>query len=63
MAAELGINRHTLMGWRQRVKHGALAPVHVSTTPGGGVVVHGPRGMRVEGLTSSELAELWIRLS
>jgi transposase len=64
IAKQLGVSFHTLMGWRQRAKKGSavqrvrVAPARVARA----AVVRGPRGLEIEGLTMSELAELWLRL-
>jgi len=64
IAKQLGVSFHTLMAWRQRTKKaGAVQPVRVTPArAAGATVVRGPRGLEVEGLTVSELAELWMRL-
>lgn len=63
IAESIGVSFHTMMGWRQRDKRQRLKPVRMSTPPRPSPTVHGPRGMRVEGLTVAEVAELWLRLS
>lgn len=64
---ELGISWHTLSYWRacHRKQAGAtLARVNVVDVDRerGGVVVHGPGGLRIEGLSLLQLAELIARL-
>jgi hypothetical protein len=69
VATALGVKFHTLMSWRgqeqqRRSKSTALVPVRVAAAPvARGLIVHGPRGLRVEGLSLDELAALWSRLS
>lgn len=66
VAAETGVNRHTLAYWRAHQRAGAkLRPVRVVESESGfaGVVVHGPTGVRIEGLDLDGLAELLRRLS
>lgn len=63
IAEGLGVSFHTMMGWRQRDKRHRMQPVKVSAPPRPAPTVHGPRGMRIEGLTLAEVAELWLRLS
>ncbi len=67
LAAEIGMSLQTLMGWRHQERHAGskLAPVKVAAVakPASSLVVHGPRGLRVEGLSVAELSELWVRLS
>lgn len=63
IAKQLGVSVHTLMGWKQRGKRaGAVQPVRLAPSARSPTIVRGPRGLEVEGLTVSELAELWIRL-
>lgn len=68
---ELGIPWRTLVRWMPRVRKGRFRPVEIadkvealkvspSVTPG--PVVHGPRGLRIEGLDLEGLAELVRRL-
>jgi len=69
VAATLGVKFHTLMSWRgqeqqRRSRSSALVPVRVAATPvARGLIVHGPRGLRVEGMSLDELAVLIARLS
>ena len=66
VAAEIGVNRHTLAYWRAHQRAGAkLRRVRVveSETGSGEVVVHGPGGVRIEGLDLDGVAELLRRLS
>ena len=62
---ELGIRRHTLQGWaRPRAQEAPrFVPVSVVEEPAGRIVVHGPGGVRVEGLDVASLAELLRRLA
>jgi len=64
IASMLGVKLQTLMSWRgqEQSSSTALVPVRVSV-PARIVVVHGPRGLRVEGLSLDEIAALWSRLS
>jgi transposase-like protein len=66
IASALGVKLQTLMSWRSqeqaRPQSTTLVPVRVSA-PARIVVVHGPCGLRVEGLSLDELAALWSRLS
>ena len=66
---ELGISVHTLSYWRsvhRRQPTAALAKVKVvraaEQPDRPEITVHGPRGMRIEGLSLLQLAELIARL-
>lgn len=72
VAGALGVSFHTMMGWRQRARAAStkskLSPVRVEprsrpATAREGLVVRGPRGLAVEGMTVADVAELWMRLS
>jgi transposase len=69
LAAALGVKFHTLMSWRgqehkQKSRSSALVPVRIAAAPVvRGLIVHGPRGLRIEGLSVDELAVLLARLS
>lgn len=68
VAAELGVSDASLMRWSRtepEIGHGFRAIALVAEPVGrmNGAVVHGPRGLRIEGLTVAELVELWERLS
>ncbi len=69
VAGELGVKRHTLLAW-------AAAPVGAAATPEfvpvrvvadlarpSTIVVHGPGGLRIEGLDLADVAELVRRLA
>ncbi|MGC4114802.1 MAG: hypothetical protein QM765_49325 [Myxococcales bacterium] len=67
-ADRLGLGALTLGRWSRR-ERALLAPVVVEDEPVAAVpvpsrlVVHGPRGLRIEGLDVAELAELLRRLA
>lgn len=71
LAKQLGLSNHTVQFWRshwgERKKRGAeLRRVEViseTPLPANPLTVHGPAGMRVEGLTADDVAELWRKLS
>lgn len=70
VALELGLNVGTLERWWQGgstalAEEGfrAIEVVGSSVGPAREVIVHGPRGLRIEGLTLVEIAELVERLS
>jgi hypothetical protein len=63
IARELGLAAMTLRRWA-----GVRASAFAATEVIEGLserqfVVHGPRGLRVEGLDLGQVAELWVRLS
>ncbi len=63
---ELGVRRETLAGWAKAAGAAArprFVPVTVVEGAGGRVVVHGPHGVRVEGLDVAWVAELLRRLA
>ncbi len=63
---ELGVRRGMLAGWAKPAGAAArprFVPVTVVEGPGGRVVVHGPHGVRVEGLDVAGVAELLRRLA
>lgn len=61
---ELGVSTTTVVRWTTQASHSfALARVQTPETVAGRIVVHGPRGIRVEGLSLDELVALWERLS
>jgi hypothetical protein len=67
ISRELGLPALTLARWSEAYQ-GSFVPVlverSVSATPGeSAFVVHGPRGLRVEGLSIAELAALLRELS
>lgn len=68
VAAELGVSAVSLERWsgRRREREASFRPIEVVGEPvrrTSAVVVYGPRGLRIEGLTVSEIAELFARLS
>jgi transposase len=63
IARELGISAVTCRRWAG-ARTGSFAEARVVETPtAGSVVVHGPRGLRVEGLALEQVIELWVGLS
>jgi hypothetical protein len=61
---ELGISPMTFRRWAGRRCSGfVLATVDAPFAAPVGVVVHGPRGLRIEGLDLEGVAALWERLS
>lgn len=68
VAEELGVSGASLVRWsrtEQEGSHGfrAIELVAEPVRRASGAVVHGPCGLRVEGLTVAEIAELLERLS
>lgn len=67
ISAELGTSFHTLMYWRNlSTKKSKLKPVRVAAQlvpVKSGLVIRGPRGLEIEGLDLSQLAELLVRLA
>lgn len=67
IAADVGVSEVTLARWAGARPSRAVVPfraVHVaSTPPEPRLVVHGPGGVRVEGLTLADAAELLRRLA
>jgi hypothetical protein len=68
VAAELGLAATTLRKWKRSVA--ATAPsafceveIVASSAPPSALVVHGPAGLRIEGATLAEIAELVRRLA
>lgn len=62
IADAVGVKFQTLMSWRAQQQSTVLVAVRVSM-PSRGMTVHGPRGLRVEGLSLDDVAALWTRLS
>ena len=61
---ELGISPMTFRRWAGRRASGfVLATVDAPFAAPVGVVVHGPRGLRIDGLDLEGVAALWERLS
>lgn len=63
---ELGVRRETLAGWGSPAEAEPtprFVPVAVVDAPAGRIVVHGPGGVRVEGLDVAGLADLLRRLA
>ncbi len=68
VAGELGVSAISLERWSQRGRRReesfrAIELVGEPVRRASAVVVHGPRGLRIEGLTVAEIAELVERLS
>ena len=68
VAAELGVTAVTLSRWMAETKGVPFRRVEVSAVDdlddaSQRVVVHGPGGLRVEGLTLAGVADLWRRLA
>lgn len=70
VAGELGVSAISLERWsrRRRERETSFRAIELVGEPvrrasASAAVVHGPRGLRVEGLTVSEIAELLERLS
>lgn len=63
---ELGISPMTFRRW-VGARHSAFAlatlVVPEAAAPSGALVVHGPRGLRIEGLDLTGVVALWERLS
>jgi len=65
-ARELGLRRHTLESWMGSAsleRPPLFLPVSVTEEPTWRVVVHGPAGLRIEGLDVAGVAELLRRLA
>jgi hypothetical protein len=68
VARELGVSEATLARWGpgREEPAGSFRAIEVVLEPArsvGAMVVHGPRGLRIEGLSVEQLAELVARLS
>jgi hypothetical protein len=66
VAAELGMKSYTLARWLGEKKPSASferVDVVAPTTTARQVIVYGPRGLRIEGLPLSEIAELVRRVA
>jgi AcrR family transcriptional regulator len=68
VAAELGVSDASLVRWSRGKQESAamFRAIEVVAEPverKSAIVVHGPRGLRIEGLTVAELAGLLERLS
>ena len=63
IAGEVGVSEQTLQRWRAAGST-SLAVVRVvdATQAANGLVVHGPRGLRIEGLSLDDVATLLGRL-
>ena len=59
---ELGMPWRTVRGWMPRVRAKRFRRIEVVVPRGDGVVVHGPHGVRIEGLDLDSVAELLRRL-
>ena len=65
-ARELGMSLWTVLRWtRTPMQVPAFAPITIVGAPSalGAIVVHGPAGLRVEGLDLAGVAELFRRLA
>jgi transposase-like protein len=68
-AAQLGIPPHTIYCWRdlelgrRRRKRITLQPVEIVGAPAAALSVRGPGGLRVDGITLEQLAQLWRLLA
>jgi hypothetical protein len=61
---ELGVRRETLVSWAAPLEPTPrFVPVAVIDAPAGPIVVHGPGGVRIEGLDLATLADLLRRLA
>jgi hypothetical protein len=71
LGRQLGLSHHTVQFWRShwgecKQRGAQLRRVEViSETPlvSNTLTVHGPAGIRIEGLTADDVAELWRKLS
>ena len=65
IAEMLGVSEQTVARWRTQSADTELAPVRVvgALSPSRSVMVHGPGGVRIEGLSLDEVAALLGRLS
>jgi transposase len=68
VAAELGLAATTLRKWKRNAAgaaHPAFCEVEIvpASAPPSALVVHGPAGLRIEGATLTEIAELVRRLA
>jgi transposase len=65
VASEVGINFRTLARWLGERKTGRFGRVEVVAASGAAaprIIVHGPRGLRIEGLEVAAIAELVRRV-
>lgn len=59
VARELGVHPDTLRGWLRPSQDVALVPVRITESEAAArPVVHGPRGLRIEGLALADIAEI-----
>ena len=67
ISKQIGVNNHTLRYWRETSKtKNVIEEVRIAepnAKPKSEVVLVGPRGLRIEGLNLSQLAELLVRLA
>jgi transposase len=67
ISKQIGVNNHTLRYWRETTKTKAVLKAVEIAEPvqdrQSDVVLIGPRGLRIEGLNLSDLAELLVRLA
>lgn len=61
----LGIDVKALMRWRWRDQKPKLVAVRVplSAAATSTVTLHGPRGLRIDGVSLDDVAALWMKLS
>jgi hypothetical protein len=65
IAREIGVSAMTFRRWvgARRGSFAVATVVDATPAPVAAIVVHGPCGLRVEGLSVDEVAALWSRLS
>lgn len=66
LAEELGLSALTVRRWLKRESASLFRPISIfeaRVESRGRIVVHGPRGLRIEGLDVAGVAELLRRLS
>jgi predicted transcriptional regulator len=60
---EVGVPWRTIRRWLSDARRGRFHAVEIEAQPRAAVVVHGPHGIRVEGLDLDSVAELLRRLA
>jgi hypothetical protein len=65
IASAVDVTEQTIRRWRAADRGAVLAPVRIvdAPPPMHALIVYGPRGLRVEGLSVDDLATLLCRLS
>lgn len=66
IAEAIGVSEITVTRWRDVSRFARLEEVRIVDAPAlptSEIIVHGPLGLRVEGMTLDDLAKLWSRLS